>query len=65
VLIFIAKVNIVSLTSIIGGTSIIIRIVISLVSCKTSLVIRVKVVISASDKGYYKIRDFSIARIAS
>jgi hypothetical protein len=65
VLVFIVKVNIVSSTNIIGGTSIVIRIVISLVSCKTSLVVRVRVAVSASDKGYYKIRDFSIAGIAS
>jgi hypothetical protein len=65
VLVFIAKVNAVNLTSIISKTIIIVRIVISLVSCKTSLVIRVKVAISASNKGYYKTRDFSIAGIIS
>jgi hypothetical protein len=65
VLIFVAKVNVVNLISIIGGTSIVVRIVISLVSCKTSLVIRVKVAISASNKGYYKIGDFSVAKIVS
>ena len=64
-LVFAIKVNAISSTNIIGRTSIVVRIVISLVSCKTSLVIRVKVAISASDKGYYKIRDFSIAKIAS
>ena len=53
------------MTNIISETNIIIRIVISLVSYKTSLVIRVRVVISASDKSYYKIRDFSIAGIVS
>jgi hypothetical protein len=61
VLIFAAKVNIVSLTSIISGTSIVVRIVISLVSYKIGLVIRVRVAISASNKGYCKIGDFSIA----
>ena len=64
-LIFVVKVNAVSSTSIIGGISIVVRIVISLVSYKTSLVIRVKVAISASNKGYYKTRDFSIAGIIS
>jgi hypothetical protein len=64
-LVFIAKVNAVSSTNIIGRTSIVVRIVISLVSCKTGLVIRVRVAISASDKGYYKIRDFSVAGIVS
>jgi len=65
VLIFVVKVNAVSSTSIIGGISIVVRIVISLISCKTSLVIRVRIAISASDKGYYKIRDFNITGIAS
>jgi hypothetical protein len=65
VLVFIVKVNAVSLTSTIGGTSIVIRIVISLVSYKISLVIRVRVAISTSDKGYYKIGDFSVAGIVS
>jgi hypothetical protein len=65
VLVFAAKVNAVNSTSIIGGTSIVIRTVISSVSCKIGLVIRVGVAISVSDKGYYKIRDFSVARIAS
>jgi hypothetical protein len=65
VLVFVAKVNAVSLTSIIGGTSIVVRIVVGLVSCKTGLVVGVRVAISASDKGYCKIGDFSIARIVS
>jgi hypothetical protein len=65
VLIFAIKVNTISSTSIIGGTSIVIRIVISLVSCKTGLVIRVRVAISASNEGYCKIGDFSVAGIAS
>jgi hypothetical protein len=65
VLIFVIKVNTVSSTSIIGGTSTIVGIVISSVSCKTGLVVRVKVAISASDKGYYKIGDFGVAGIAS
>jgi hypothetical protein len=65
VLIFAIEVNAISLTSTISRTSIIIRIVVSLVSCKTGLVIRVRVAISASDKGYYKIRDFSVAGIVS
>ena len=64
-LVFIAKVNAVNLTNIISKTIIVVRIVISLVSYKTSLVIRVKVAISASNKGYYKTRDFSIAGIIS
>jgi len=65
VLVFVIKVNAINSTSIISKTSIIVKIVVSLVSYKTSLVIRVRVAISASDKGYYKIRDFSIAEIAS
>jgi hypothetical protein len=65
VLVFAIKVNAVNSTSTIGGTSIIVRIVINLVSCKTSLVIRVKVAISASNKGYYKIGDFSVTGIVS
>ena len=64
-LVFVAKVNVVSLTSIIGGTNIVVRIVISSVSCKIGLVIRVRVAISASNKGYYKIGDFSVAGIVS
>ena len=64
-LVFVIKVNAINSTSIISKTSIIVKIVVSLVSYKTSLVIRVRVAISASDKGYYKIRDFSIAGIAS
>jgi hypothetical protein len=64
-LVFVVKVNAVSSTSTISGTSIVVRIVISSVSCKIGLVIRVGVAISASDKGYYKIGDFSIAGIAS
>ena len=65
VLVFAARVNAVSLTSIIGKTSIVVRIVISSVSYKTSLVIGVRVAISASDEGYCKIRDFGIAGIVS
>jgi hypothetical protein len=65
VLVFVIKVNVISSTNTIGGTNIVIRIVISSVSCKTSPVIRVRVAISASDKGYCKIRDFSVAGIAS
>jgi hypothetical protein len=65
VLVFVVKVNIVNSTSIIGGTSIVIGIVISLVGYKTGLVVGVRVAISASDKGYCKIGDFSIARIVS
>jgi hypothetical protein len=65
VLVFVIKVNAINSTSIISGTSIVVRIVISLVSYKTGLVVRVRVAISASDKGYYKIGDFSIARIVS
>jgi hypothetical protein len=65
VLVFVAKVNVVSLTSIIGGTNIVVRIVISSVSCKIGPVVGVRVAISASDKGYYKIRDFGVAGIAS
>ena len=64
-LVFAIKVNIVSLTSIIGGTSIVIRTIVSSVSYKTSLVIGVRVAISASDEGYCKIRDFGIAGIVS
>jgi hypothetical protein len=65
VLIFAIEVNAISLTSTISRTSIIIRIVVSLVSCKTGLVIRVRVAISASDKGYCKTRDFGIAGIVN
>jgi hypothetical protein len=65
VLVFVIKVNAVNSTNIISKTNIIVRIVIISVSYKTSLVIRVKVAISASNKGYYKIRDFSVAKIAS
>jgi hypothetical protein len=64
-LVFAIKVNAISSTNIIGGTSTIVKIVISLVSCKTSLVIRVRVAISTSDEGYYKTRDFNIAGIVS
>ena len=65
VLVFVVKVNAVSSTSIISGTSIVVKIVISSVSCKIGLVIRVRVAISASDKGCYKTGDFGIAGIAS
>jgi hypothetical protein len=64
-LIFTIKVNAISSTSTISGTSIIVRIVISSVSYKTSLVVSIRVAISTSDKGYYKIGDFGIAEIAS
>jgi hypothetical protein len=64
ILIVVAKVNATSITSIIGRISIIARIVISLISCKISLIIKVRVAISASDKSCYKIRDFSIISIA-
>jgi hypothetical protein len=65
VLVFIIKVNAVNSTSIIGKTSIVVGIVVSLVGYKTGLVVGVRVAISASDKGYCKIGDFSIARIVS
>ena len=62
--VFAIEVNTTSTTSTISEISTVIRTVIGSVSYKIGAIARVRVVIGASVKGYYKPGDFGIAGIA-